>query len=56
MRTGAEHINVILIHIDRQLAVCLDSICMEQDAVFMGDLADLLNRLDRSDLIVCKHN
>ncbi len=56
MSAGAEHINVALIYIDRDLSESLYCICMEQDAMFMCDLTDFLDWLDGSDLIVCKHN
>ena len=45
-----------LVNIDRQLTVCLNRIGMEQNAVFLCDLTDLFDRLNGSDLIVCKHN
>ena len=53
---GAEHVNVILVYVDRQLAVCLYGIGVEQNAMLLCDLSDLFDRLDRSDLIVCKHH
>ena len=37
------------------MAVCLDCVGVEDNSVFMGDLTDLFNRLDRSDLVVCEH-
>ena len=46
---------MILIHIDRLVAECLNCVCVEDDPVLMGDLTDLPDRLDRSDLVVCKH-
>ena len=56
MTAGTEHINIALIHIDRDLAKCLYGICVEQNPIFFCDASNLLDRLDRSDLIVCKHN
>ena len=56
MSTGAEHINVKLIYIDRDLSECLNSVCMEQDSMLMCDLSDLFQRLKSTDLIVCSHN
>ena len=53
---GAEHVDVILVYIDRQLAVCLHGIGVEQNAMLLCDLSDLFDRLNRSDLIVCKHH
>ena len=56
MSAGAEHIDVALIYIDRHLAISLHCIGVEQNAVFLCDLTDLFDRLNGSDLIVCKHN
>ena len=53
--TGAQHINVVFIHIDRYLAKCLNCICMEQDAMFFGNTSNFFDWLNGSDLIVCKH-
>ena len=53
---GAEHVDVILVYIDRQLAVCLHGIGVEQNSMLLCDLSDLFDRLNRSDLIVCKHH
>ena len=46
---------MVLIHIDRLVAECLNCVGVEDNSVFMGDLTDLFNRLDRSDLVVCEH-
>ena len=56
MSAGAEHIDIELIYIDRDLAECLNSICMEQDSMLMCDLSDLFQRLKSTNLIVCSHN
>ena len=56
MSAGAEHIDVALIYIDRQLAISLHCIGVEQNAVLLCDLSDLFDRLDRTDFIVCIHN
>ena len=56
MSAGAEHINIELIYIDRDLAECLNSVCMEQDSMLMCDLSDLFQRLKSTNLIVCSHN
>lgn len=45
MSAGAEHINIELIYIDRDLAECLNSVCMEQDSMLMCYLSDLFQRL-----------
>ena len=44
------------IHINRYLAKCLYCICMEQNLVFLCNLSNFPDRLDRSDLIICKHH
>ena len=56
MAAGTQHINIHLIYIDRYLSVCLYRICMEQNAVFFCNRSDLFHRLDRSYLIVGKHD
>ena len=56
MAAGAEHIDSQLIHVDRKLAKRLNGVCVEQNAVLLRQPADLLYRLDRSDLIVGKHH
>ena len=56
MSAGAEHINLILIYIDRNLAESLYRIGMEKNAMLFCDSSNLLNRLNGADLIVCKHN
>lgn len=38
------------------MAVCLYRIGMKQDTVLLCNGSDLLNRLNGSDLIVCKHD
>ena len=45
-----------LIYIDRNMAKCLYRICMEENIMFLCNLTDFLDRFDRTDLIVCKHN
>ena len=47
---------MVLIHIDRLMAECLNRVCVEDDPVLMGDLTDLPDRLDRSDLVVGEHH
>lgn len=56
MSACAEHINMTGIHINRYLAKCLYCICMEQNLVFLCNLSNFSDRLDRSDLIICKHH
>ena len=53
---GGEHINMILIHIDRHMTVGLNRIRMEKDTVLLGNLANFLYGLNGTDLIVGKHN
>ena len=52
----AQHIDIHRLNIDRHMAESLYCICVEQYAVFFRDLSDLRDRLDRSDLIIGKHN
>ena len=47
---------MIFINIDWHMSVCLYRICMEQDLMLLRDLTDLLDWLDASDLVICKHN
>ena len=56
MSAGAQHIYAALVHINRNMAESLDSICVEQNSVFLGNGAYLADRLNGSDLIVRKHD
>ena len=38
------------------MSICLYSIGVKQNAMLLCDLANLFDRLDGSDLVVCKHN
>ena len=56
MSACAEHIDVKFLHIDGNMSVGLNRICMEQDPLFFGNSAYLLYGLYGSDLIIGKHN
>ena len=45
-----------LIHINRNVAKCLYRIGMEQNSVFIRNLANFLNRLNCANLIIGKHH
>jgi len=53
---GAEHIDMTFIHIDRQLAISLYCVRMEQDIVSGRDFTDFLNGLDCANFIIGKHD
>ena len=38
------------------MSICLYGIGVKQNAMLLCDLANLFDRLDGSDLVVCKHN
>ena len=44
------------IDVHRNLADCLHPIGMEQNALFLGDLADLRNRLHDADFVIGIHD
>ena len=56
MSAGAEHIDIELIYIDRDLSECLNSVCMEQDSMLTCNLSDLFQRLKSTDLVIGCHN
>ena len=56
MSTGTQHINMILVHIDRNMSISLYCIGMENNVMLFSNLTDLLDRLNGTNLIVCKHN
>ena len=49
-----KHINMAFIHIDWHMSICLYRICMEENLMLLRDLANLLDWLDASDLVICK--
>ena len=53
---GAQHVDVQVVHVDRNMAKCLYRIRVEENAMLFGDLSDLCHRLNGSDLVVCKHD
>ncbi len=56
VRREREHVDVVLLDIDRNLADSLDSIGVEENALLVAELADLGDGLDDADLVVRVHN
>ena len=56
MRRKRQHINVLLLHINRQMSRRLYRIRMEQNTFFPAYLSNCLYRLDRPDLIIGIHH
>ena len=56
MAAGRKQVNAHVPHAHRDLSICLDSVCVKQDAVIVCDLSDSGNRLYCADFIVCKHH
>ena len=56
MSAGGHHVDGKFIHSCLHMSIGLYCIRMEQNAVLSGNFSDLLNRLNRSDLIICKHH
>ena len=51
-----KHVDVLLADVDGQMTGSLHRIGVEQDAALAADGADLGNRLDCADLVVCIHD
>ena len=51
-----EHVDVVLLHVDRDLADGLDGVGVEEDALLVAELADLGDGLDDADLVVGVHD
>src|SRR5712671_5841351 len=51
-----EQVNVVLLDVDRDFANRLHTIDREDDAVFLGNLADFRHRIDDANLIVGVHD
>ena len=56
MGAGAHHVNMIFVHINGHMAVCLHRICVEGDPVLLCDFTDFPDRLDDTDLVIGKHD
>ena len=56
MAAGAQHIDMVLIYVNRNLTEGLYRVGMEQNAVLMGNFTYLFDRLNGSNLIICKHH
>ncbi len=56
MPAGAEHIDVVRIHIDGYMGIGLDRVGVEQDPIFLSQLPDRLDRLHGADLIIGEHH
>ena len=51
-----KHVDVLRLDVDRHVAHGLHGVGVEEHAVFLADRADLRNRLNRADLVVCIHD
>jgi hypothetical protein len=51
-----EHIDVVGLHVDGDLADGLDGVGVEEDAFLVADFADFTNWLDDADFVVCVHD
>ena len=47
---------MVLVYMDRHLTKGLYGVCVEQNAVLMGNLTNLFDGLNGSDLVICKHH
>ena len=56
MAAGRKQINAHVLHAHRDLSICLDGVCVKQDAVIVCNMSDSGNRLNCADFIVCKHH
>ena len=56
MTAGAEHVDMHIIYINRNVSECLNCICVEQNAMLLCYFSDFLKWLDRSNLVVCRHH
>ena len=56
MSAGAEHINMVPVHINGELSVCLHRIRVKQNAMAPRDFTYFFNGLQSTDLIVGKHH
>src|SRR4029078_8531002 len=56
VRGDARKVDVHLLYVERHLADALNRVGVEEDPARPGDLADLLDRLDRPDLVVREHD
>ena len=56
MTAHGKQVDVHFLHIDRHMAHSLYRICMEEDAVFLCDFTDFLDRLNGADLVIGKHH
>ena len=56
MSRERHQIDTHILHIDRNLADTLRRIAVKEDALFLGDLADLFDGVDRADFIVRQHD
>ena len=56
MAGEGQHIDVLLLHVDVQMAHGLHGVGVEQDALFMADRADLRDGQDGADFVVGVHD
>jgi hypothetical protein len=50
--TDGQQVNIVLIHIDGNLANSLSSICVEEHLIISADLPNFLNWLNHTNLVV----
>src|SRR2546422_1419029 len=56
MARQRKQVDVVLLHIHRNLARSLYAVNVEKDSLFLGDLADLCDRIDYPDLVIGVHD
>ena len=56
MTGQGQHVDAHFLHVDVHMADCLNRIGVELSANRMCQLSDLLDRLNRADFVVCRHN
>ena len=56
VRGERNHVQIVFLHVDRNFSGRLHAVGMEQDALFLGNLADFLDGLDHADFVVGVHD
>ena len=51
-----KHINIHILNIYRNMTYCLNSVCMKQHSLFLANLTDFSDWLNRADFIISSHN
>ena len=55
MGAGAQHIDLVFVHVDGFMSIGLDRVRMEKDSMLLRDLPDFFDWFDGPDLIIGKH-